>query len=95
MSSNPVTIGDAITLALRNFGIEKKVLHGRISAEWKNIVGEYLAEKVKIDKFEGDTIFLQTESSAIRNELSMRKTEVLEKINNSIGQKIINEIILK
>jgi hypothetical protein len=95
VSNSPLSIGEAIKEALRNYGIEKKILQGQIGAEWSMIIGEYLSEKVKIDRFEKDILFLQIDSSAIKNEISIRKKEIINKINNKYGQQVITEIILK
>jgi hypothetical protein len=41
------------------------------------------------------TLIIKVKSAAVRNELSYQKSEIIKKINKQVGNKILQEIILK
>jgi hypothetical protein len=91
----PTELGSAIEEFFKKFGYEKEYLQGKIMADWKDIVGEAMASRVKILSFDSDILTVKTENSVWKNEVFLRKAELVKLINNRYNQKIVTEIYIK
>lgn len=79
--SNELSLGDAIKAFLKVNDLDDKLLETEMYARWEELAGRAINLKTsKIIYREGIlTIFVT--SSVLRNELSMRKSGLLEHIN--------------
>ena len=91
----PTELGNAIEEFFKKFGYEKEYLQGKIMAEWADVVGEAMASRVEILSFDGNILTVKTENSVWKNEVFLRKAELIKKINNRYNQKIVSEIYIK
>ncbi len=55
-------------------------------------MGKKIAGHSQPIKIQGQTLFLKVESNVWANELSIRKGEIIKKINSKAGEEIINDI---
>jgi predicted nucleic acid-binding Zn ribbon protein len=87
---------EPFSLALDKFahsvGITKKMKQFSIITSWGEIVGEQIAKVTEAERMDNGILFVKTKSAAWRNELSMRRMEVLEKVNAAAGSKLVKEI---
>lgn len=67
----------------------------KIVEVWSQILDGKLVAKVKIKKFEKGVLYLETESSAWRTELQLRKKQIINKINNLIEIDAVLDVIIK
>ena len=66
-----------------------------IEEAWKKIVGGVISKNTEIVQFKRGNLFIKTSTPVWRNELSLQKKELLEKINNKEPKFNIKEIIFK
>ncbi len=88
----PTELGNAIEEFFRRFGYEREYLKGKVINEWKDIVGEFVAGKAKITNFDGDVLTIKTESSVWKNEIFLRKGEIIKLINERFKTRLVSEI---
>lgn len=88
----PTELGKAIEEFFIRFGYENEYLKGRVINEWKDVVGDLIAENCVIKSFDGNILTLKTESSVWKSELFYRKKEIIEKINSRYNKKIVSDI---
>ena len=62
---------------------------------WKEIIGEQLQNYITDAKIIKGSLLIKVKSAPLRNELSYRKTELINKINKKLNKEIIKEIVLK
>jgi predicted nucleic acid-binding Zn ribbon protein len=67
----------------------------RIIEVWSQILDGKLVTKVKVKKFEKGVLYLETESSAWRTELQLRKKQIINKINYLIKNDSVLDMIIK
>jgi predicted nucleic acid-binding Zn ribbon protein len=89
--SNEQSLGDALKLFLKANGLEEKVLETEIYGRWEELAGKAINLKTKRVRLEGNKLTVYLTSSVLRNELNMRRTELLERIN----QRLMPRITLK
>lgn len=73
-------------------GITRKLREYNIVTSWDDIVGAQIGRVAKPQRIERGVLFVGVSSAPWRAELSMRRREIIQKINDSIGKKIILDI---
>jgi predicted nucleic acid-binding Zn ribbon protein len=74
-----------------NNGIDKS----RIPEIWNSVCGKYIAESTKSVKVENSKLFVKIQSSILRNEVILIKSELVRRINHELGKQFINDIIVR
>ncbi len=62
---------------------------------WSDITEEYVKAHTKAVYVKNRTLFVNTESSVLANELSLREKEYIEKLNAEAGIQVIKKIVFK
>ncbi len=87
---------EPMVIALDKFvhalGITKKMKQFSVITSWAEIVGEQIARVTEADRMENGILFVKTATAPWRNELTMRRMEIMEKVNAAAGSKVVKEI---
>ena len=59
---------------------------------WAEAVGEGIAARTTVEGVEGGTLIVATESPAWSNEISLRKAQIIERLNRLAGEEVIRDI---
>jgi predicted nucleic acid-binding Zn ribbon protein len=86
----------AFNAALSDFtsslGITKKLREYNVVTSWEALVGEQIAKVAKPQRVENGVLFVSVASAPWRAELTMRRREIVERINTAIGKKVVLDI---
>ena len=88
-------ISEALEEVVEQLGIRKSVLSNRARDVWKDAVGEIINENTTLQNIERDRLIIVVSNDSWRRELSLRKEEIISKINELIGEEAIKEIIFR
>ena len=77
---------------LRRFGIDNAIAQNNALNIWDDAVGESVAMNAKPDRVEHGVLIVKVSSPTWRQELYFQKKEIIEKINQAIGKKVIRDI---
>ena len=77
---------------LKNAGIDKAVLQNKSLILWDEVVGDKIAEHTSAQDVKHGTLRVRVATPVWRNELALRKKEILKKLNNRLGKKVIKDI---
>lgn len=91
--TGPESLGGILQNLLKNLGLERRINEQKVILNWEKIVGVNIAEKTKAFKIEGKKLFVKVQSPSWRNELFYLKKEIIEKLNSSVKQEVIKDII--
>ncbi len=83
--SNELNLGDAIREFLQRNNLDEKLLETEIYARWEELAGHTINLKTKKVSLKQGVLTVYLTSSVLRNELSMRKTDLLGRINQRLG----------
>lgn len=75
--------------------LDKKLNELRIQDVWPKVVGNMINEYTSYIHISHHTLFIKIDSSVLRNELWMHRTQLMEKINTEIGDNIISQIVFR
>ena len=86
----------AFNTALNEFaasvGITKKLREYNVLTSWEMIVGEQIAKVAKPQRIDNRILLVAVASAPWRAELSMRRREIIEKVNAAVGKKVLQDI---
>ncbi|MDD6754345.1 MAG: DUF721 domain-containing protein, partial [Prevotella sp.] len=77
---------------LREEGLEVPLLQKRLVDSWEvvtgNVVARYTAEKF----IRNQTLFVKITNPALRQDLSMMRTQLVKRLNEQVGSFVISDI---
>lgn len=76
----------------RSIGLENRIEENLAFAFWDSVVGKEIALHTEPEKIVKGTVIVKVDNDVWRNELSFFKNEIIQKLNNKIGKKLIQEI---
>jgi len=89
------SLADALGTAIKQFGLERKVKEHQIILRWNEIAGQTIANHLTPVRFRDGKLWMKAENAMWRQELSLMRVELMNKLNQAIGMDIIEEIILR
>jgi predicted nucleic acid-binding Zn ribbon protein len=93
--SNLIKLGDAIDQLFKQEKLDIKMSQFMIKKNWKDIVGEMVANNTDDVSFNTKTVFVMLNSAALKHEVSFRKEEIVNSINKFCGYKLVDTIVIK
>jgi predicted nucleic acid-binding Zn ribbon protein len=91
--TNDKSLKEAIEQMLNVYKIKRRYDETAVVAAWPDLVGKSVANRTKELFIRERKLFLRIESSVIKNELMMMRTQIIEKINNEAKSNLVEEII--
>ena len=79
---------------LRNNGLEGQLLQMRTIAAWDEVVGPTIASYTQEKFIKNQTLFIKMTSPALRQDLSMMRTQLLTRIKDVVGSEVVTDIKL-
>jgi predicted nucleic acid-binding Zn ribbon protein len=67
----------------------------QIEAVWEKIMGKTIARYTQKLQIIGDKLIITTEVGPLKKELIYQKEKIQQRVNESMGSRIINEVIIQ
>lgn len=85
-------LDEVLKKLLRDEGLEVPLLQKRLVDAWEvvtgNVVSRYTAEKY----IRNQTLFVKITNPALRQDLSMMRTQLVKRLNEQVGSFVISDI---
>jgi len=91
--ANDKSIKEAIEQMLQVYKIKRRFDETAVIASWPELVGKPVANRTKELFIHDKKLFLRIESSVIKNELMLMRTQIINKINDEAKGILVEEII--
>ncbi|MFB5945283.1 DUF721 domain-containing protein [Albibacterium profundi] len=91
--NNDKTLKEAIDQMLEVYRLRQKFDETSIVAAWPELMGTAIANRTTRLYISNKKLFVGLESSVIKNELMMMKTQIMKKLNDQAGKEIITSIV--
>ncbi len=92
---NETTIKEAIENLLKVYKLSDKLSERKLIASWENVMGAMISKHTKELVIRNKQLIVTLDSAALRNELSLAKTKIVEMLNREAGKEVIKEVILR
>lgn len=93
--TEPKLIGDILKEFFERPYIARRIAQGSLPDYWKEIVGEHVANLTHECRFENGILYIGISSGVARQEIFYRRDELMMRLNERAGQKIVNAIIVR
>jgi predicted nucleic acid-binding Zn ribbon protein len=93
--TNAESIRDVMYQYLRENGLEMPLNEYRIIQAWNDVLGDAISRNTKDLRIYNQVLYATIESSALKNELLMRRTGLIKILNERVGAQVITKIIFK
>ena len=88
-------VGGVILQYLREFGLETPLNEHRLLQACDKVLGPAVSRYTKELRIYNQVLFVTITSAALRNELMMRRTELVSRLNAEAGAQVITQIVLR
>jgi len=92
LNSSIKSIDSALDELVSILGIQKKLQEYDAVVYWEDVVGERIAQMTKVTRILQGVLIVHVKTSTWRNELTLRKKEIIDKLNNVIGTDVVKDI---
>ena len=86
------SIDDLMGEFLRYSGLETPLLQHRLVNAWDEVMGPVVARYTRKKYISNQTLIVNIDNSALRAELSMMRSQVVEKLNSHVGARVIVDV---
>jgi len=90
--NRPELLKDALKRQIGRLGIARKLACGRVLAGFSGLVGPQVAARAKPESLVQGVLTLVVPDAAWRQELTMQKVHLIERLNAAAGEKVIRDI---
>lgn len=90
-----LNLGDAMKQFIEKSKLKNGIRAVQIESVWEEVMGKTIAKYT--DKIEviNQTLFINTAVGPLKNELLYQKDMIIKRINETIGEKFIREVVIR
>lgn len=91
--TNDKSIKEAIEQMLQVYKLRRRFDETSLIAFWPELMGKSVANRTKQIFIRDRKLFIRLESSVLKNELVMIRSQILDKMNERAGSKVLDELV--
>lgn len=91
--SNEQSLGEVIREMLSSYRLEGKLKQARVIEAWPEVAGEMITKYTRDIYFKQTRLYVKIASPALKNELSYSRTDIINSLNEIVGEEIITDIV--
>lgn len=92
--TNDKSLKEAIEQMLNVYKLRRKFDETALIAAWPEMMGKAVASRTSKLYIRDRKLFIGVDSSVLKNELVMIRSQILERMNERAGSKVLDEIVL-
>jgi hypothetical protein len=89
------SMSDAIKKFLEQSRLKGGMQAFQIEEAWEKIMGKTVARYTDKLHIINDTLFITTQVAPLKQELIFQKEKIIQRVNEALGQKVINKIVVQ
>src|SRR5688572_24444860 len=90
-----MSIQDALQQFLKTSRLKNGIQAVKIEDAWEQIMGKTIAKYTEKIHIIGTTLFITTSVGPLKHELMYQKDRIIERVNETMGEKLIKEIVVR
>lgn len=87
-------IGDAMKGFLNKSRLRNGIRAVQIEEIWEQLMGKTIAKYTDKIQIIGQKLFIHTAVGPLKNELVYQKQQIIDRVNEAFGEKVISEVII-
>lgn len=90
-----LSLKDAINKFLSSSRLKNGIRAARIEEIWEEIMGKTVAKYTDKIQIVGGKLFISTSVAPLKNELLFQKDLIIQRVNESLGEEAVKEVIIR
>ncbi len=80
---------------LGEISIDKKLKEVSLVSKWESLMGKAVSNRTSQIYIRNHILFLRVSSPVLKNELLMMRQQIIDKLNENAGEKLVEEIVIR
>lgn len=93
--NNEISLRQAINQLVDTYRLRGKLTESKLIESWEELMGKTIAKHTTSLKLNKTLLVVHLDSSVLRQELSYAKEKIIKKLNDQLGNPIIEDIHFK
>jgi predicted nucleic acid-binding Zn ribbon protein len=93
--SHTQKISDVIGEYLHELRIDRKLKEVNLVSQWETMMGRTVALRTNRIYIRNRILYIHVTSSVLKNELLMMRQEIINKLNENAGEKLIEQLVIR
>jgi predicted nucleic acid-binding Zn ribbon protein len=93
--SNENSVGEILKQIITTHKLQAGIDQVAVAQAWKNTMGNGVQRYTTQISLKGKTLYVQLNSSVLREELSHNSSKIIKVINEALGKELIFELVLR
>ncbi|WP_315536224.1 DUF721 domain-containing protein [Prevotella koreensis] len=87
-----LALSEVLNKTLRQNGLETPMLQNRLIESWEMVVGHNVSRYTSEKYIRNQVLFVKITNPALRADLNMMRTQLVSRLNQSVGSRLIIDI---
>lgn len=87
-----LALSEVLNKTLRQNGLETPMLQNRLIESWEMVVGHNVSQYTSEKYIRNQVLFVKITNPALRADLNMMRTQLVSRLNQSVGSRLIIDI---
>lgn len=87
-----LALSEVLNKTLRQNGLETPMLQNRLIEFWETVVGHNVSRYTSEKYIRNQVLFVKITNPALRADLNMMRTQLVSRLNQSVGSRLIIDI---
>jgi len=92
--SDDISIKEAVEKMLEVYKLRRKFDETSIVSAWPQLIGPAIANRTQQIYIKDKKLFVRVESAVIKNELMLMRKQIIGRVNEYVGQVVVEELII-
>lgn len=88
-------MSDALKHFMKNPRIKGSMQALQIEDVWEKLMGKTIAKYTDKIQIYGTTLYINTTVAPLRQELLFQKEQIIERVNEALGENTVKEVVIK
>jgi hypothetical protein len=89
------SIGEAMKGFIRKSNLKNGIRAVQIEEVWAQLMGKTIAKYTDKIEIINNTLFIRTHVGPLKNELMFQKQQIIDRVNETFGEKVISNVVIQ
>ena len=89
------SLGDALKGFINKSRLRNGIRAVQIEEVWEQLMGKTISKYTEKIEIINQTLFIRTNVGPLKNELQFQKPQIIQRINEAFGEKVISQVVIQ
>jgi predicted nucleic acid-binding Zn ribbon protein len=75
--------------------VDRKLKEVQLVSQWESLMGKTVAHRTSKIYIKNQILYLHVTSSVLKTELLMMRQDIIDKLNENAGERLIDQIVIR